>query len=177
MMIKQEPPFGVELQDTGDELYIKRLWFYWTSIPIGLFALGWIGLTLCRNIQHLFTVCNFLFLGLGLFALYISVLSLTNSTEIVIDHQKMAITHGPLPSLTRNETIPIKSIRQLVLTKVRMSGNITGSSTYWDLEFVDRFGKKRQIISAVPDWNQAQFIKDTIERFLDRVQNCEVTNG
>jgi len=41
-------PEGVEVQDLGDRLRITRCWFYWTSIPVGLFALVWIGLILCK---------------------------------------------------------------------------------------------------------------------------------
>jgi hypothetical protein len=33
-------PFGIEVQDLGNQLHITRRWFYWTSIPLGLFALA-----------------------------------------------------------------------------------------------------------------------------------------
>ncbi|MBU1749620.1 MAG: hypothetical protein KKA73_18200 [Chloroflexi bacterium] len=43
-----DPPSGIEAQDLGDRLRITRRWFYWTSTPLGLFALAWLGLTLCK---------------------------------------------------------------------------------------------------------------------------------
>jgi hypothetical protein len=170
MTAETDVPFGIEVQDLGDRLRITRRWLYWTSVPLGLFALVWIGLTLCRNADHLLNVCNFLFLGLGLLALYIAVLSLTNSTEIEVNRQELTIRHGPLPSLSENKTVPIRDIGQLFLKKIKMSGNLSGSARYWALHMVDRFGDKQELIGAMPDWNQAQFIKQEIERFLSRVR-------
>jgi len=171
MTAEPDVPFGIEVQDLGDELRITRRWFYWTSVPLGLGALVWIGLTLCRNAGDLLNVCNFLFLGLGLWALYLAVLSLTNSTEIEVNHQELTIRNGPLPSLGKNKTFPVQDINQLFLKRIKMSGNLFGSSRYWDLHMVDRFGEKRELVGAMPDWNQAQFIKQEIERFLSRVRS------
>jgi hypothetical protein len=166
-------PLGVEVQDLGDALRITRRWFYWTSVPMGLFALVWIGLTLCRNADDLLNVCNCFFLGLGLLALHVAVLSLTNSTEIEVNHQELSIRHGPLPSLSRNKKVPVRDIDRLVLKTIKTSGNLAAGSRSWELHMVDRFGEKRELIGAMPDWNQAQFIKQEIERFLSRVRSEE----
>jgi hypothetical protein len=173
MESRLDEPLGIEVQDLGDRLRITRRWFYWTSVPLGLFALAWIGLTLCRNADNLLNVCNFLFLGLGLLALYITVLSLTNSTEIEVDRWELTIQHGPLPSLGGNKTVPVRNIDQLFLKTIKISGNLSGTSRDWALCMVDRFGEERELIGAMPDWNQAQFIKQEIGCFLSRVRSEE----
>ena len=43
-----DAPEAVEVMDLGDRLRITRRWFYWTSVPLGLGALVWLGLTLCK---------------------------------------------------------------------------------------------------------------------------------
>lgn len=173
MTTQVDVPFGVEVQDLGDALRITRRWVYWTSVPLGLGALAWIGLTLCRNANDLLNACNCFFLGLGLLALHIAVLSLANSTEIEVNHQELTIRHGPLPSLSRNKTVPVRDIDQLFLKTIKMSGNLAAGGRSWDLCMVDRFGEQRGLIGAMPDWNQAQFIKQEIERFLSRVRSEE----
>jgi hypothetical protein len=162
---------GVEVQDLGDRLLITRRWLYWTSIPLGLFALAWIGLTLGRVGHDLLNACNCLFLGLGLLALYISVVSVANKTEIEVDHQELTVRHGPLPSLETSKTMAVRDISHLVLEKIKMSGNLSGSSRYWALHMVDECGDKRVLIGSMPDWNQAETIRQEIEGFLTRVRS------
>jgi hypothetical protein len=48
MVSRLDQPDGVEVQDLGDRLRITRRWFYWTSVPLGLVALVWLVLTLCK---------------------------------------------------------------------------------------------------------------------------------
>jgi hypothetical protein len=168
-----DEPQGVEVQDLGDRLLITRRWFYWTSVPLGLLALAWIGLTLCKNADNPLNVCSLLFLGLGLLALYAAVLSLTNSTEIEVNHWELTIEHGPLPRRSKGKPVPIGDIDQLFVKTIKTSGNLAAGSRSWALYMVDRFGGERQLIGAIPDWNQAQFIKQEIERFLSRVRSVE----
>lgn len=166
-------PDGIEVQDLGDRLRITRRWFYWTSVPLGLFALAWIGLTLCKYTDNLLNVCSFFFLGLGLLALYISLLSLTNRTEIEVNRQVLTIEHGPLPRFSRDKVVPIADIDQLFVKTIKTSGNLAAGSRSWALYMVDRFGEKRELIGSMPDWNQAQFIKQEIERFLGRLRSAK----
>jgi hypothetical protein len=162
--------FGVEVQDLGDRLLITRRWFYWTSIPIGLLALAWIALTLCKNADNLLNVCNFLFVGLGLLILWIAVLSLINSTEIEVNHQELTVWYGPVPSITGNLKVPVRDIDRLYVKKIRTSGNLAAGATSWSLYMVDRFGKEKHLDGSMPDWNQAQLMKEEIERFLERIR-------
>ncbi|MGD8626391.1 MAG: hypothetical protein PVF47_15940 [Anaerolineae bacterium] len=173
MASRLDAPEGVEVQDLGDRLWITRRWFYWTSLPLGLFALAWLGLTLCKYADNLFNVCNLFFLGLGLLMLYTAVLSLTNRTEIEVDRQVLTIEHGPLPRFRRDKTIPTRDIDRLFVKTIRTSGNLTGTSRSWSLYMVDRFGDKRELLRAMPDWNQAQYIKQEIDRFLCRIRSEE----
>jgi hypothetical protein len=159
---------SIEVQDLGDRLRITRHWFSWTSIPLGLGALAWLSLTLCNYSDDLFNVCNCFFLGLGLLALYVSVLSVINRTEIEIDHQEMIIWHGPVPSPGGNKTVPIGDIDQLFVKTIKTSGNLAAGSRSWALCMVNRFGEEKELIGAIPDWNQAQFMKQEIERFLSQ---------
>ena len=171
MESRLDQPDGIEVQDLGDRLLITRRWFWWTSVPLGLLALVWIGLTLCKFADNLLNVCSCFFLGLGLLALYAAVLSLTNSTEIEVNHQELTIEHGPLPRRSRGKPVSIGDIDQLFVKTIKTSGNLAAGSRSWALYMVDRFGEKRKLIGAIPDWNQAQFIKQEIERFLSRIRS------
>jgi hypothetical protein len=173
MTTEPDVPFGIEVQNLGNELRISRRWFYWTSVPLGLLALAWIGLTLCRSADDVFNACNCLFLGLGLLALYFALLSLTNRTEIEVNQQELTIQHGPLPSLSKHKTVPVRDISQLFLKRIKIAGNLSVSDRYWELDMVDRFGEKTQLMGAMPDWSQAQFIKQEIERFLSQFRSEE----
>ena len=177
MESRLDQPDGIEVQDLGDRLLITRRWFWWTSVPLGLLALVWIGLTLGKFADNLLNVCSCFFLGLGLLALYSCLLSLTNRTEIEVDRQVLTIEHGPLPRFSRDKTIPIADIDQLFVKTIKTSGNLAAGSRSWALCMVDRFGEKRELIGAIPDWNQAQFIKQEIERFLRRVRSREGIAG
>ncbi len=106
-------------------------------------------------------------------ALTIAVLSLTNSTEIEVNHQELTILHGPLPSIERNRTVPVRDINQLFLKRIKISGNLSGMNRDWELRMVDRSGTEKKLIGAIPDWNQAQLIEQEIERFLSRVRSEE----
>jgi hypothetical protein len=160
-----EAPEAVEVMDLGDRLRITRRWFYWTSVPLGLVALVWLGLTLCKFADDLLNACNLQFQGLGLWVLQIAVLTLVNRHEIEVDREKMTVWHGPLPSLSRNRTVPVRDINQLLLKTIRMSGNLSGTDRYWAVYTVDRFGDKRELLGAMPDWEQAEYIRQEIEHF------------
>jgi hypothetical protein len=82
---------------------------------------------------------------------HVAVLSLANRTEIEVSHQEMTIWHGPLPSPSKNKTVPVIDINQLFLKTFRMSGNLSGTDRYWAVHTVDRFGDKRDLIGAMPD--------------------------
>jgi hypothetical protein len=126
---------------------------------------------LCKFSNSLTNACGFFFMALGLLALYISVVSLTNSTEIKVSQQELTIQHDPFPSLSKIKTIPVKEISHLFVHIIRTHGNLAGTGYSWELLWVDQFGKKRRLISAIPDWNQAQFLKQEIERFLSWVRS------
>lgn len=177
MESRLDRPDGIEVLDLGDRLLITRLWFWWTSVPLGLLALVWIGLVLCKYADNLLNICSFFFLGLGLLALYSCLLSLTNLTEIEVNRQVLTIEHGPLPRFSRDKTVPIADIDQLFVKAIKTSGNVAPGSRSWALYMVDRFGEKRKLIGAIPDWNQAQFIIQEIERFLDWVGSREGEAG
>jgi hypothetical protein len=172
-----DAPEGVKVQDLGDKLLITRRWFYWTSVPLGLGALAWISLILCKHADDLFNACNCFFLSLGLLMLCIAVLSVINRTEIEVNHQEMTIWHGSSPRRGRGKTVPIREINQLFVKTIRTSGNLAGSSRSWSLYMVDRYGEKRELIGAMPDWIQAQYIKQEIEHFLSRVRSEEEREG
>ena len=171
MESRVDKPQGIEVQDLGDRLRITRRWFYWTSIPLGLGALAWLGLTLCKYADDLFNACNCFFLGLGLLVLYVSVLSVTNRTEIEIDQQEMTLWHGPLPGFSQSRTVPVRDINQLFVKTIRMSGNLSGTSRSWSLYSVDRFGEEEELIGAMPDREQAEYIRQEVERFMSRLRS------
>jgi hypothetical protein len=174
---RPDEPEGVEVQDLGDRLRITRRWFWWTSVPLGLGALVWIGLVFRKYADNLLYICSFFFLGLGLLALLTCLLALTNRTEIEVNRQVLTIEHGPLPRFSRDKTVPIADIDQLFVKTIKTSGNVAPGSRSWALYMIDRFGEKRKLIGAIPDWNQAQFIKQEIERFLDRIRPMEREAG
>ena len=174
MTAEPASPFGVEVLETADKLLITRRWFQWTSLPVGLFALVWIGITLNSSGDDLLNICTGLFVGVGLFALYVTALSLVNRTTIEIDQQELTIHHGPLPSLSKHHRVPVEDINQLVLKGTKTSsGNLSGSGSYWDLNVVDRFGGERKLIGTMPNGNQAEYIRQEMERFLQRLRSEE----
>lgn len=88
-----DAPQAIEVVDLGQKLWITRRRFYWPSVPLGSGALVWLGLTLCGYAHDLLNACSCIFLGLGLWVLYIAVLSPANRTEIEVNHQEMTIWH------------------------------------------------------------------------------------
>jgi hypothetical protein len=53
-----------------------------------------------------------------------------------------------------------------------MCGNLFGADRYWAVHTQDRFGDKRELIGAMPGWNQVQFTRQEIEGF-SRVRSEE----
>lgn len=101
-----------------------------------------------------------LFVGPGLFILYMTLVSFVNHTRIEVSRDKLTIHCGPLP-WTENHTLSGKELAQLYVHAPANSTNTTGHS----LLALDKQGRKVQLLTGL-DKEQVRYLEQALERQL-----------
>ncbi|MCB0208183.1 MAG: hypothetical protein KDJ52_02565 [Anaerolineae bacterium] len=95
---------------------------------------------------------------------YYSLKNTVNTTHIRISPTALQINEGPL--LPRWHTsVTASNITQLYVKKIVRRGNKSTTTTY-DLNFVQKIGSDRTIVTGLERAEQALFLEQEIERFL-----------
>lgn len=101
----------------------------------------------------------------GLFITWWTLTRFTNKTTVVIDRQKMKLTHGPVPwPFAKDNHIPARALVQLYVGKSSVKQN--DKATYKLMAKLDT-GAEVKLIDAEPDKQLLLDLERTIETYLD----------
>ena len=170
-------PDGVHIDEWANELVITRRWF----TPILFFMLFfcvawdsflvfwyWMGLTHMadmgpmRIIMLVFPICH-VAVGVGL--TYATVCGFFNRTIIQVNRVELMVRHGPVPC-PGNRTLHVDSIQQL-FTQVCTPTNNGQPIAQFQVKVLLTDGRSLNLLGSLPDAQQAEFIRQKIEQFLN----------
>jgi len=162
-------PKNIRLTEKDNSLLIEYSWFKLKYFLL-LFLFPFCAYVVVQSpyidgTLHNPTLPVWVIAGVNIGVIYYSLTRLLNSTAISVNHNRIEITHGPLP-LGRNMRIDRAQLTQLFVTKKRMAHRYyLYSSTYQ----VNAILKDDQIITLVKglyEPEQGRFIEKKIEKFL-----------
>lgn len=164
-------PRGLKIDEAAGRMKITRSWFHPTILFLAFFCLFWdgflvvwysIALTQGLWIMAVFPVIH-VAVGIGL--TYTVLLGFVNKTTFEIGHDRLKITHGPLPSWTKASDITAPTIAQLYV-KRNVSHTKNGSQTNYELQAILADGRHVQIAENIENESQALYLEQSIEDFL-----------
>ncbi|WP_116107812.1 hypothetical protein [Lewinella sp. IMCC34191] len=164
-MLKQE---NLEIERQGNRLNITYRWRTSTAYGLLFFAAIWNGILLL-----------FLFFGAGLYisvhlligllVAYYGLCLFLNRTVISVNSQQLTVSHGPLPSLSRNQVVISREVKQLYLKR---SGSVkSGNKTtqLYALKLRARDKREVKLMGGIPDKALGEEVERAIEEYLDIV--------
>lgn len=166
-----KPPAGLNIDDDGYRLRIRRRWFSIIYLPLLFFCIAWDSFLVfwysmafgdgnAPWIMFVFPICH-VAVGVGL--TYFVLAGLLNTTTISVDPQEVRIRHRPIPWLG-NATYSAQQIRQFYVK--RDGAEVNGNKTYALYAMLtDR--QEIKIISGLLDKQQAQAIERAVEQHLE----------
>ncbi len=169
-------PDNIKLFNRGSYIEIVRRWFGFGIIGMTIFAIL-VNNFLINNFSRLvdtsdpFSIGFVIIIGtIGVYITYHSVAGWFNKTHIFVSHGKMAIRHTPIPWLGNKELVSTNVRRLYVKEKIRRSsgGNGPSSTTVTYEAHCDTYdGKDTKLLAGLPDRQQALYIEQEIEKYLD----------
>jgi hypothetical protein len=174
-------PSRFVVTDEGSELTIHYRWFTPVIIFLAFFAIAWDSFLVfwysmafgdhgppdpMKWIMIIFPICH-VAVGVGL--TYFVLAGFLNATTVRVADGMLSVRHGPLPWIG-NLNLPADDIQQLYCDKkISTSQNDNGGSStsirYSVFAVVD--GRKTRILGPLNDADQALFVEQRLERFLN----------
>ncbi|MEL6945980.1 MAG: hypothetical protein AAFO82_25265 [Bacteroidota bacterium] len=102
-------------------------------------------------------------IGLGL--AYYTLCGFLNTTYIKVDHREIDISFAPLPFLGA-KNLSTADIEQLFVREKVTKGK-NGTRITYQVDAILTTGKSTALVKGFSDAQQAQYIEQKIERFLD----------
>jgi len=163
-------PKGIEMRKIGNRLEIIRKWFspkyifltFFTVFWNG-FMIMWFGITITKGAWPLAAV-GLLHGGVGVWLLYTVLAGYLNKTVIAVSGRELSITHGPLP-WRGNKQLKSSNITQ-VYCKERIHPGRQPNCTY-EVQAILRGGAHEKLLSGLDESEQALYLEQEIERFLE----------
>lgn len=162
-------PKEVTVHKEGDRLRLSWRWFSWKFIPLALFCVAWDGFlcfwystTFSTGAPWIMIVFPIAHLGVGVGLTYYTLAGFLNSSQLVIDRDEFAVSHGPLPWLG-NLRVPVRQVKQLYCKEKPGKDK---SSTY-QLSVVLRDGRKKDLLSNLDSPEIGFYIEHQIESWLN----------
>jgi hypothetical protein len=165
-------PSHMQISQGGENLVIKRRWWQWHMKYIHLFLITimWNGLAIDFYAEELFNLqwglsildCAFIIVGFGF--LYASLAFIFNSTTITVNTKELTSRHHPFPWYG-GERFSAQQIEQLYCRPfVFHRDNFVDE--YYQVYIVTRDGTEKHLIGPLEVAEQAFFIEQEIERYL-----------
>jgi hypothetical protein len=157
---------NIDIQQRGGELTVTYRWRSQLAYFLLLFCVIWD-----------LVVLVFLFVGagwfiaihllVGFFMTWYMLGQMFNKTTITADGRQLQVVHGPVPTISKNRTIPTTDIRQLYLSE---GGTLTvngRTSQLWRLMLERTDDDKFSLMSGLADKDMAHDIERALEAHLD----------
>ncbi len=169
-------PKGIETYEWGGELHIEQKWRHWLYLIFGIFSLPWLGAVAAWMWLAPFPLSLFGMIHgtVGLIFLYIGITGWLNVTHINVNQYDLSIQHKPLWWFG-NKTIPTSNIKQ-VYCQVNIKRNKGSETRNYDVFVMTQDDKSIKILSQLMKKEQALYIEQAIERFL-QIENTPVSGA
>jgi hypothetical protein len=162
-------PKGFTLENTGEEIRIRRRWFSPLFIFLTVFVVFWDGFLFVwfiiafTNGEPAMAAAGSLHALVGIGLTYFVVAGYINSTLIAANGEHLIIYHYPLP-WPGTKTLKSPDITQLYCKRVRGSGR-SGSVSY-EVRGILQDGRDIKIVGGLTEDTQALFIEQEVENHL-----------
>ena len=179
-------PEGMEMNNENGGLEIRRRWFSLVNIFTAVFAVFWCGFlvvwyTMLGSFSSgdnpgggfllIFYLFPLIHVAVGVWLLYSSLCGFLNKTLIRADWENLSIRHYPLP-WAGNKVIPKQEVKQLYV-KRRESRGRGGTSVTYEVRLLTQSGSDIKLLTGLPNEEQARFIEQEVERYL-QIENIPV---
>lgn len=164
-------PKGISVDEGYEGLEITRKWFGPIAIFLTFFCIFWDGSILfaLRMIISSGEPMTALFLSIhaiaGIGLTYWCISLYVNKTIITVNSYLIRVKHTPLP-FPGSKDFQLDRLEQ-VYTKERVVRGKNGYSYYYDLYIIDANDKHTKVLPNLQNKEQALFIEQEIERYLD----------
>lgn len=185
-------PDRFTVENDGYELIIRQRWFQWGLFFLLFFAIAWDSFLVGWYSMFaggggppgVFGIVFFVFpiahVAVGVGLTYFVLAGFLNSTVIRVADGVLSVRHGPVP-WRGNLDLPIDGIEQIYcqnkLSTSRHDNGHTSTSMSYEVHAVVA-GQKRMLLSGLQAADQAWFVEQSLERFLnieDRAVPGEMT--
>lgn len=166
-------PKGVDVLHLTNELDIEISWRRSLGTFLTFFTIFWNTIVfigagaaiISGNYAALLFMSLHLFVGISL--LYYHLTLIFNHTSIIVDHHRMLIDHYPLRlPFYPKRNIKIESIKQLYVEKYTESTTNNVPNYAYSVSGLLNNGKKLKLIKGLVHVEQARYIEQEIENFL-----------
>ena len=168
-------PKGIRVNRTNTELIIVRNWFKKSFLLYAIIGVIWLGSSIAYLISPLFEPTGFVpsefhaivtypFILLDVTLTYYLLAGFLNRTVISLQAYKLKIRHGPLPWIG-NLKMSTHLVEQLYCQRITHPQKNGYSFTY-EVIVVLADGKTRKLVSGLPEQDQALYIEQEIEKYL-----------
>jgi hypothetical protein len=167
-------PNNMSIDNSGSTLVIERKWFSFSHIFLAIFAVIWNGMIWTIFVPNfaeagaagfgIFPLFLLPFILVGIGVAYVALAGFLNTTTIHVDNMTLTVHHHPLPFI--NKTVPTNDIEQLY-TKQQISRSKNGTTVSYQLHIIKYDGKNQRLLQSLDNPEQAIFIEQEVERFLD----------
>lgn len=168
--VKVPMPRGIQVEELGGLLEIRRRWFGPAFIFLAFFCLFWNGFMIVWHGIALSTGAWFMSLfgllhtAVGIGVAWFTLAGFLNTTTIRARRGLIEITSGPVPC-GGNATIPTDDLAQLYC-KERISHSKNGTSYSYKVLAVTKANVRKTLLKNLTEADQALFIEQELERFL-----------
>lgn len=164
-------PEKLEFCDRGTHIEIIRKWFGVKTVVYTLVAIFWNGF-LCfwyidaAKMGALIAFFLPIFhVAMGVWLIYLSIASWFNRTIITASPSKISIRHRPIPWMG-NIDMNAFNLKQLY-TKEIVSRTRNGTSLTYSVRIITNDGRNKELIADLESIEQALFIEQKIEKYLN----------
>jgi len=163
-------PNGFTIHEGDSTLTIERKWFSFTHIVLIVFGVIWncmIWFIFVPNFSEIggaFSLFLLPFIAAGIGLIYVAIAGFFNTTTISVNDAELNISHAPIPF--PGKQVASGNIEQLY-TRRKVSRSKNGTSVSYQLRVMLRDGTERLLIQSLEKPEQAIFIEQEIERFLN----------
>jgi hypothetical protein len=168
--VKVPMPRGIQVEELGGLLEIRRRWFGPAFIFLAFFCVVWNGFMIVWHVMAwsmgawFMSLFGLLHTAVGIGLAWFTLAGLLNTTTIRARRGLIEIASGPIPC-GGNTTLTTDDLAQLYC-KERVSHSKNGTSCAYEVLAVTKANVRKTLLKNLTEADQALFIEQELERFL-----------
>jgi hypothetical protein len=169
--VKVPMPRGIQIEELGGSLVIRRRWFNPLFLFLLFFCISWNGFMVVWHVMAwsmgawFMSLFGLVHTAVGIGLAWWTLAGLLNTTTIRARRGLIEIRSGPIPC-GGNATIPTDDLTQLYC-KEQTSHSKNGTSYSYQVLAVTKANVRKTLLKGLNEAEQALFIEQELERFLE----------